>query len=69
MTDWERPKDLPYPMVWRKFTRTMSDGQEHKFRIQDAAQDMFDEIYDLFKVHFMTEEPICSILGMFNLNY
>lgn len=63
-----RRNDLPFPHVWRRFSRTTASGETLKFKIQDCPEEMYDDLMDFMILYFMRDETWNSALGESNVH-
>ncbi len=63
---WRRPKDIPYPKVYRIFhvKDIYSNEQLITFTIQDLTEDRFEDAIQEMTEHFLRDENTCRTTGI-----
>ncbi|PSN30582.1 hypothetical protein C0J52_27350, partial [Blattella germanica] len=63
---WRRPASVPYPQVWLTCTgkKALPNEKIPKFRIQDATEDMHEELVGYMRNIFAREENLCGTMKL-----
>ncbi|PSN30583.1 hypothetical protein C0J52_27351 [Blattella germanica] len=61
---WRRPTSVPYPQVWLTCTgkKPLANGKIPKFRIQDATEDMHEDLVGYMCNIFARDEHLCRTM-------
>ncbi|CAH2101705.1 unnamed protein product [Euphydryas editha] len=65
---WKRPDNVPVGKVWNRFQGKTRDGTPGlMYQIRDMDESYRETCLALMSKIFLRDEPICKILGNFNL--
>lgn len=67
---WKRPDDIEYPKIWHTFKAKDIDSDDLvEYRIEDLAENQFEDALDFVTEIFCKDEPICQAYGTLNFHF